>query len=131
MVIPTATSVASYSTTGLAWTRKRQSPPLPVQNGHQLLGAHEAIDPQAALAAADPEQITSVANGIGQMQPEWLREHFDQIPEDARRSALNGMITWKEDGDHVAQIDFSWQTAWASTQAPSQRSPPEGSLGGL
>jgi hypothetical protein len=65
-----------------------------------------AVDPQAALAAAGPEQMKSVANGIGQMQPEWLREHFDQIPEEARRNALNGLITWKEDSDHVARLDF-------------------------
>ncbi len=40
------------------------------------------------------------------MQPEWLREHFDEIPEDVRQAAMDGMITWKEDGDHAARLDF-------------------------
>lgn len=65
-----------------------------------------AVDPQAALAAAGPEQMKSVAGGIGQMQPDWLRENFDQIPEEARRNALHGLTTWNEDSDHVARLDF-------------------------
>lgn len=63
-------------------------------------------DPQAALSAADPDRLKDVARGIGEFQPEWLREHFDLIPEEAQREALNGLMTWKEDGDHVATLDF-------------------------
>lgn len=65
-----------------------------------------AHDPRAALAAAGPDQMKSVANGIGQLQPEWLREHFDLIPEEVRSDALNGLMNWKEDSDHVATLDF-------------------------
>ncbi len=65
-----------------------------------------AQDPQAALAAAGPERMKDVARGIGEFQPEWLREHFDQIPEAFREQALNGVMTWSEDGDSVATLDF-------------------------
>lgn len=68
-----------------------------------------ANDPQAALAAAcaaGESQVSSVANGIGQMQPEWLRQHFDQIPEEAQKAALEGLMTWKEDSDPAARLDF-------------------------
>lgn len=66
-------------------------------------------DPQAALtaaAAAGGEPMKSVANGIGQMQPAWLRKHFDQIPEEAQKAALDGLMTWKEDSDSAARLDF-------------------------
>ena len=68
--------------------------------------AWAAHDPKAALAAAGPERIKDVARGIGEFQPEWLREHFDQIPEEFKQEALTGLMTWKEDGDHVATLDF-------------------------
>ncbi|MEO7098681.1 MAG: hypothetical protein ABI162_04925 [Luteolibacter sp.] len=68
--------------------------------------AWAAQDPQAALAAAGPDRMKDVARGIGEFQPEWLREHFDQIPEAFREQALNGVMTWSEDGDSVATLDF-------------------------
>jgi len=65
-----------------------------------------AHDPQAALSSATPERLDDVARGIGEFQPEWLRAHFDEIPKEAQQDALNGLMTWKEDGDHVATLDF-------------------------
>lgn len=92
------------------WTRLDPQAAISAAAGTQWASAPwsawGAVDPPAALAAAGPEQMKSVAGGIGQMQPEWLREHFDQIPEEARRNALNGLMTWKEDSDHVARLDF-------------------------
>lgn len=49
-------------------------------------------DPQAALAAAraaaDPRAVESVVRGIGKCHPKWLREHFEEIPEDFRSVAI-------------------------------------------
>ncbi len=66
-------------------------------------------DPKAALAAAiaaNPDRVISVAWGIGEFHPDWLREHFDQIPESARNTAMGGMTKW-DDTDKPAEIlDF-------------------------
>jgi hypothetical protein len=63
-------------------------------------------DPQAALAAAGPDRIKDVARGLGEFQPKWLRDHFDLIPEEARKDALLGVNTWKEEADPLAALDF-------------------------
>ena len=65
-----------------------------------------AHDPKAALSAAGADRLKDVARGIGEFHPEWLRENFDKIPEKFQRDALHGLMTWKEDGDHVATLDF-------------------------
>ena len=63
-------------------------------------------DPAAALSAVGSEFLGSVTNSIGQHHPQWLRDHFDEIPEAGQGVALNGLTTWKEDSDHVATLDF-------------------------
>ena len=68
--------------------------------------AWAAHDPATAMAAADPEMQKRVAKGAGEFHPEWVRENFDSIPEDARASAIEGIRTWKEDEDHAATMDF-------------------------
>ncbi len=51
-------------------------------------------DPQGALTAAlaaGPEHVRSVASGLGEFRPAWLRQHFNTIPEDARKWAFVGL----------------------------------------
>ena len=68
--------------------------------------AWAASDPRSALAAAPPEKYHRVAKGIGEFQPLWLRENFSDIPEEARSHALTGLMTWKENDDPGATLDF-------------------------
>ncbi len=68
--------------------------------------AWAAHDPETAMAAANPEMQKRVAKGAGEFHPEWVRENFDSIPEEARASAIEGVRTWKEDEDHTATMDF-------------------------
>jgi hypothetical protein len=68
--------------------------------------AWAASDPAAALAAAGPEQYGRVANGIGEFHPAWVRDHFSDIPDDAKDDALHGLMTWKENADPEATLDF-------------------------
>lgn len=66
-------------------------------------------DPQAALAAAvaaNPDHVNNVAWGIGEFHPQWLREHFDEIPESGRRDALAGMAKWDDADDPLAVLEF-------------------------
>jgi hypothetical protein len=68
--------------------------------------AWAAHDPRAALAAATPEMLADVALGIGEFHPAWVREHFDLIPENVRRNAIHGVLTWAENSDPRANLDF-------------------------
>ena len=68
--------------------------------------AWAASDPSGALRSAPPEKYHRVAKGIGEFHPAWLMEHFDEIPEEARDHALTGLMTWKENDDPEATLDF-------------------------
>ncbi len=68
--------------------------------------AWAASDPRGALAAAPSEKYHRVAKGIGEFHPAWLMEHFPEIPEEARNQALTGLMTWKENDDPAATLDF-------------------------
>lgn len=64
-------------------------------------------DPAAAMAAVGSgDYMSQVADGLGQSQPAWLIEHFDELPEAARNSAFNGLATWKETDDPAGILDF-------------------------
>ena len=66
-------------------------------------------DPQGSLAAAiaaGPEQVYSVAAGIGEFQPAWLRANLDLIPESARAGALSALTRWEDDGDPLETLEF-------------------------
>lgn len=63
-------------------------------------------DPDAALAAVSPKFLSTVAHSIGQHHPQWVRDHFDEIPEEGRQAALHGITTWKENSDHEGTLDF-------------------------
>lgn len=93
------------------WTRVDPQGALAATAGTEdarlVFWAWAASDPAEALAAArTPEDWKRVAKGLGEFQPDWLMEHFDEIPEEARTNALEGMTTWKEADDAVAMLDF-------------------------
>jgi hypothetical protein len=71
--------------------------------------AWSAHDPRAALEAAQttaPDYLVQVAWGIGEFHPDWLREHFDEIPASVRDQALTGLAQWGECADPEATLDF-------------------------
>lgn len=82
-------------------------------NGYSAWQAWAANDPKAALAAAlavGEEQAGYVATGIGRHAPEWLREHFDELPESARHHALSELDRWKDTSNPLASLEFSKKT---------------------
>lgn len=82
-------------------------------NGFSAWQAWAANDPKAALTAAlavGEEQAGYVATGIGRYAPEWLREHFDELPESARHNALSELDRWKDTTNPLASLEFSKKT---------------------
>lgn len=73
---------------------------------HYAWWAWACHDPQGALAAAiaaNPDRVNNVAWGIGEFHGDWLRAHFDQIPESGRFNALAGLGKW-DDTDKPEEI---------------------------
>ncbi len=70
--------------------------------------AWPAHDPAAALAAAiaagGSDWLNYTAPGIGEFQPGWLREHFDEIGQPAR--ALEGMQKWSDGSRPLESLNF-------------------------
>lgn len=94
----------------LNWTRLDPQAAIAAVAGTNRAGmpwwAWAASDPKAALASGNGERLKDVARGIGEFQPKWLMENFSQIPEAVRQDALGGLLTWKENEDPVATLDF-------------------------
>ncbi len=93
------------------WTRLDPSAAITATKGTDdeklVWWAWAAHDPETAMSAAPTEEWRiRVAKGAGEFHPEWVRENFENIPEEARSSAIEGIRTWKEDGDHAATLDF-------------------------
>lgn len=66
-------------------------------------------DPKTALETAiaeNPKRVNNVTWGIGEFHKEWLREHFDELPEGARDNALQGMAKWDDGEDPAATLNF-------------------------
>jgi len=77
----------------------------------RVFWAWGTVDPEAALAEASSTEhgkkhYRGVVNAIGQMHSGWLFENFDQIPEEYHSAALNGLMNWKENSDHVGKLNF-------------------------
>lgn len=69
--------------------------------------AWAASDPAAALAAArTPLQKAQAACGIGDFQPDWLRAHFQEIPEEFRTGAIARMQNWPVGQDPRSTLEF-------------------------
>lgn len=93
------------------WTRLDPSAAITATRGTDdevlVWWAWPAHDPTTAMASATTvEWQKRVAKGAGEFHPDWVRENFEGIPEEARSEAINGIRTWKEDGDHAATLDF-------------------------
>jgi len=76
---------------------------------HYAWWAWAAHDPKAALAAAkaaNPDRVNNVAWGIGEFDPQWLRDHFDQIPEGARGNAMQGFAKWDDGANPLESLKF-------------------------
>ena len=66
-------------------------------------------DPGAALHAASgagQSALRSVAYGIGQFQADWLRLHFDELPEAAREDAFSGLTSGGGGGKPLEKLNF-------------------------
>ncbi|MBK1880911.1 hypothetical protein JIN85_00710 [Luteolibacter pohnpeiensis] len=71
--------------------------------------AWSSSDPIAALNAAveqNPEQLNAVASGIGEFHPNWLMEHFDDIPDESKPAALQGLAKWDDVEDAEKVLTF-------------------------
>lgn len=75
---------------------------------HHAWWAWACKDPAKALAAAvGTDHVKSVAWGIGEFHPAWMRQHFDEIPESARGSALSGLRKWGDGENPEAMLKFN------------------------
>ncbi|MCW1921427.1 hypothetical protein OKA05_02615 [Luteolibacter arcticus] len=71
--------------------------------------AWAVCDPDQAFAAAlvaGEYAVDEVVAGLGRFQSEWLRKHFDELPESARRSALAGIEEGAGGADPLATLEF-------------------------
>ena len=98
------------------WTRLDPSTAVATTTGTKLerlvWWAWAASDPMAALASAPTLEMKRLAaQGAGEFDPAWVRENFASIPEDCQQAAIGGILTWKEDSDHVATLDFLQEQA--------------------
>lgn len=61
----------------------------------------------------DQKHIGEVAWGIGEFHPDWLREHFDELPEEwMQRRALSGYSKWADTENPRESIAFLKEQGW-------------------
>lgn len=78
-------------------------------NEHYAWWAWACHDPQGALTAAlaaNSDRVNNVAWGLGEFQSEWLRAHWEQIPEAARNNAIRGMTKWDDTDQPLEVLEF-------------------------
>lgn len=95
------------------WTRLNPAGAITAATGtkdeHYAWWAWSCHDPKAALTAAidkNPDRVNNVTWGIGEFHPEWLREHFDEIPESGRDNAFEGLAKWDDHSDPLEVLKF-------------------------
>jgi hypothetical protein len=95
------------------WTRLNPQAAISATAGtgdeHYAWWAWACHDPKASLAAAiatSPARVNNVAWGIGEFHPDWLRQHFNEIPESGRGDAMSGMTKWDDKTDPMATLAF-------------------------
>lgn len=95
------------------WTRLNPQKAIAAVAGgkdeHYAWWAWAAHDPKGALVAAiaaNPDRVNNVAWGIGEFDPQWLRDHFDQIPEAARGNAMQGFVKWDDGANPLESLKF-------------------------
>jgi hypothetical protein len=75
---------------------------------YQAWRAWTAMDPQGAFDAAVADgksAVEEVARALGIYQASWLRQHLDELPEEARKIGLEA-ITGNEGDDPAANLRF-------------------------
>lgn len=97
----------------LNWTRKNPQAAVSAVAGTQddryAWWSWASNDPQAALTAslaAGKGQQEQVACGIGDFNPDWLRAHLSQIPEEFRDDAFNRMKNWPDSQNPLESLNF-------------------------
>jgi hypothetical protein len=97
----------------LNWTRKNPQAAVAAVAGtgddRYAWWSWASNDPQAALAAslaAGKGQQEQVACGIGDFNPDWLRAHLSQIPEEFRDDAFNRMKNWPDSQNPLESLNF-------------------------
>ncbi|YCM45221.1 hypothetical protein V2O64_04185 [Verrucomicrobiaceae bacterium 227] len=60
---------------------------------------------KTALAEA-PHRMGDVTWGLGEFHPKWVREHWDEIPENIRGGTLPGILKWAQLDDPMATAEF-------------------------
>lgn len=78
-------------------------------NEHYAWWAWACHDPQGSLTAAlaaNKDRVNNVAWGLGEFQAEWLRAHWNQIPEAARNNAIRGMTKWDDTDQPLEVLEF-------------------------
>lgn len=95
------------------WTRLDPAAAIAAAAGtkdeHHAWWAWSCHDPKAALSAAiarNPDRVNNVTWGIGEFHSEWLREHFDEIPESGRDNAFEGLDKWDDHPDPLEILKF-------------------------
>ena len=101
------------------------------QDPHHGWRALAINDPGAALAEVMDENrvfVYEVVSAIAEFHPSWLRAHFEQIPEDAKESALSIMRIQDDSSDPMAIMEFAQkyghtELIGTAFRALSQKSP--------
>jgi hypothetical protein len=76
---------------------------------HYAWWAWACHDPRAALAAVlsdNPKRLNNVTWSIGEFHGEWLRKHFDEIPENGRDMAIQGLVKWDDKANPEEILKF-------------------------
>lgn len=76
---------------------------------HYAWWAWACHDPETALAtakASNPDRVNNVTWGIGEFHPDWLLEHYGELPEGSRDNALQGLMKWDDRADPEKILNF-------------------------
>lgn len=63
-------------------------------------------DPQTALATARGEQVEEALHGIAEFHPQWLRQHFEELPQEVKKQALEAMVRWPDHAHPKEHLQF-------------------------
>ncbi|WP_193211490.1 hypothetical protein [Luteolibacter marinus] len=67
---------------------------------------HDPAGSLAAVMAQNPGRLNNVTWGLGEFHPDWVREHWDEIPSEGQNNALQGMAKWDDVGNPLDILTF-------------------------
>lgn len=76
---------------------------------YEIWNAWACNSPQAAFAAAlqgNEDILETVIDAIGEHHPEWLRDHFQELPANSRENAAYAMAQLEHDSDPLKTLQF-------------------------